>query len=122
MKKRFCTFLNNSDKVFAFADSLHQILFQDQHYQSLAREDFVSKVDSEEKARPGSGFEEEEEKEEDEEDLESGKEGMRREKTQMIKVIMVPSLTRSDNTQILNDEGERNGNIVMKTCTKRSRG
>ena len=88
----------------------------------MAREDFVSKVDSEEKARPGSGFEEEEEKEEDEEDLESGKEGMRREKTQMIKVIMVPSLTRSDNTQILDDEGEKNGNIVMKTCTKRSRG
>ena len=97
-------------------------MFQDQHYQSLAREDFVSKVDSEEKARPGSGFEKE--KEEEEEDLESGKEGMRREKekTQMIKVIMVPSLTRSDHTQILDDEGERNGNIVMKTCTKRSRG
>ena len=83
----------------------------------------MTKVDSEEKARPGSGFEKEEKEEDEEEkDLESGKEGMRREKTQMIKVIMVPSLTRSDHTQILDDEGERNGNIVMKTCTKRSRG
>ena len=88
----------------------------------------MTKVDSEEKARPGSGFEKEKEKEkeeeEEEEDLDSGKQGMRKEKekTQMIKVIMVPSLTRSDHTQILDDEGERNGNIVMKTCTKRSRG
>ena len=79
----------------------------------------MTKVDSEEKARPGSGFEKEKEEEEEEEDLESRRE---KEKTQMIKVIMVPSLTRSDNTQFLDDEGERNGNIVMKTCTKRSRG
>ena len=119
-------------------------MFQEQHYQSLARVDSVVKVDPEEKmTRPDSGFEgnlrEENLKREEEEDLsreedmsrEKEEEGMSREEeeedlskeeeNQMIKLTMDPNPSFSGNTRFT-FEDERNGNEVVQTYVKRSRG
>ena len=97
-------------------------MFQEQHYQSLARADLVVKVDPEEKARPDSGFEEEEE--EEEEELRSDEGNLRRqEEDLMVKVIMGPNPNFSDNTRFtLEYEGEGNGNEMVQTYLKRSKG
>ena len=98
-------------------------MFQEQHYQSLARADLVVKVDPEEKTRPDSGFEEEEE-EEGEEELRSEEGNLRgKEEDLMVKVIMGPNPNFSDNTRFtLENEGERNGNEMVQTYLKRSKG
>ena len=93
-------------------------LFQDQHYQSLARAELVVKVDLEEKTRPDSGFEEEEEEVRGEEEHLK-----RKEEDLMIKVIIVPNQSFSDKTRFtLENEGERNGNEIVQTYLKRSKG
>ena len=95
-------------------------LFQDQHYQSLARAELVVKVDLEEKTRPDSGFEEEEE-----EEVRGEEEHFKRkEEDLMIKVIMIPNQKSfSDTTRItLENEGEGNGNEMVQTYLKRSKG
>ena len=100
-------------------------MFQEQHYQSLARSELVVKVDPEEKTRPDSGFEEEEkEEEEGEEELRSEEGNLRgKEEDLMVKVIMGPNPNFSDNTRFtLENEGERNGNEMVQTYLKRSKG
>ena len=85
-------------------------MFQDQHYQSLARADLIVKGDPE-KTRPDSGFEEEEEEEEM---------SRRKEENELIKLVMGPNPTYSGNTRFtFEDEAERNGN---ETYVKRFRG
>ena len=99
-------------------------LFQEQHYQSLARVDSVVKVDPEEKTRPDSGFEEDlkEEnlkREEEHSSMEEEEDLSKEEENQMIKLKMDPNPTNSGSTRF---EDERNGNEMVQTYVKRSRG
>ena len=53
-----CLILSAADLIICEQSNTNQV-FQEQHYQSLARADLVVKVDPEEKTRPDSGLEEE---------------------------------------------------------------
>ena len=109
-------------------------LFQEQHYQSLARVDSVVKVDPEEKTRLDSGFEddlkeenlkrgeEHSSMEEEEEEYLSRKEEeeeLSKEQQNQIKLKMDPNPTNSGSTRF---EDERNGNDMVQTYVRRSRG
>ena len=100
-------------------------LFQEQHYQSLARVDLVVEVDPEEKTRVDSGFEEDLKEEnlkrgEEHSSMEEEEEYLsREEQNQMIKLKMDPNPTNSGNTRF---EDERNGNDMVQTYVRRSRG
>ena len=103
-------------------------LFQEQHYQSLARADLVVKVDPEEKTRPDSGLEEEKDlkkKDLKEENLQREEEYLSREEEEDLRREEEnqtdPNQSYSADTRFTLED-ERNGNERVQTKVKRSQG